>query len=1329
MDVQHSCPAEHGYASMHGTECCAHPTSSTDCVSCAHDACRDHASAARCPEHKPCVHGKSVLNKRTMQCQCVCNAFFTGPLCDRCSRSNTKSDCKTCKDGFKIGNGDTCICRKGFDVQSNCTTCLDGFVGDDCDVDTCTFQWDDSINHVSVNNMVLAYDNQSMLYDGIYGAGHGKVPYTMQNSFVAQDGRLYWLYQASRVEIGARNLCNVWNTAAWDAQESCTDGYYKNENGIYDCRTQVLVAERPRTCPTCTFKSDQDVFDKKAANTVLGMCLKNTAMFSTLDPQDFVAQVQVQVGDCTGACAVEGSHCANADGTTVCCINHAWTSNSCDLDNYDFSGITHHTSGTWLYSVPRRSEYDTYATDEAVEKAWKATGCSESLPAQFTQDAYLNSPNRKTYLTQYLEQFYAACTNNELSCVGNSSSTTCVKQQRIITEGLAECAIKHNCDANDLLSCQQAAHLSAKSSFQFYSFGAGSTLCVGTNYSDVRRTNAKGLLVTRKDIIVDAQTWGARCWVNRTNNGDQLNQKDNLDYDRDEILLATLNTETAQSCAEACYEESSCTAFVWQSKLCRLVQADQVLRSAEYHVDPQHCVSGGYLGTGRWRNLPNAPELAQPLANERLAKVPAHLMHTLICAYEATTVYFLSEYRRHPWSGVSCSDIAVTRVQAAWLQSIPRGKPMSMLSEQESHRNWVALQQWTAMPFDVETTCASFCDNSPGCYAWYKLYNGTCIAAFNYPSDNATITIRPAFSGGYKLPPEFIDELYTQPTQSVAVAHVQPYQTNADSKQECCQRCSGHGAWRLAGAQCFCYAVNVTGHSDCWQDTKPPENTPCQERVDMVRHADKRPTDVPFWKTLPQETSQQQCSDTCAQTATCWVAEWTSLVCKLYQRPSSMPIAFAAVPGAVAFVKSGNCIKRNDVCTYSYAAVPKGVTPAGVCAAQNAISAVQATAELFYLNHTDQTLEATISESCKNTSAPLYPRALAPTFSARLKVIDIELLLNRMERIKTAWEVKANPMLDGLGGRAYVDKPYTQSFQAVMTAETLPVAPGSNPSVYLRPNTEENTMNIIQMWSQAPRDGTSDACREQASLATLSVGMSKTPVGTQCYATGSCVPPARDTGALNNVFNAYVQQLKSCLAAEHSDALHPVPVAIVLQPGTNFYQTEYQNIPVYVSSENKVKFGSTSQTVSELLPLPTFPTPQPSTFDTPSPVPPFSDRPTQTSDSCSFTVYNDLTFVDAVTPQTTIINSSAYGADHSAAVCRNVCAKLLACRFFSYDASKSRCVLHSINQVGCMQDAALCDVWVEAAENDCLVTIPPARFKAQFNISTEVKQDCCIVQV
>ena len=1328
-----SCPPAHPY--VVDDACCTSPQSKPEeCVPCTQ--CHDSVNATRCPAHKLCANGKSVLNKQTMQCQCVCNAFYTGPLCDRCSRSNTKPDCKTCKDGFKPGEGDTCICRKGFDIKSNCTTCLPGFKGNDCDVDSCSFQWDTSPPHVSLDNVVIAHNDNRMLYDGVYAAGHGKVPYSMQNSFVVQDGRMFWLYQASRVEIGARNLCFMWNNATWDESGSCTHGYYKNQHGIHDCRSNVLVAARPHVCADCTFTSDQAVFDLPAPNTVLGQCQKGTSD-ATMALDDFVAEPRdTQLGSCDGACSAEGQQCLQT-GQMHCCYNDQWNVGACDQQDIDFATITHHTSGNWLYSIPRRSEYDTFVTDTFIQKMWSATGCSTDVPSAFTVTDYLESEDRQEYLNKYMDQFYQACILNDPMCVGNETAVECNKQVAAVAEADEKCSITHNCNTTDLLPCQQAAHLAAKAGFQKYSFGQDSTLCTGPLHTDVRRSGAKGLLVTRKSLIRDTQTWGARCWVNRTNSNQAAIVPGFEDYDSDDMILQMTHTSRATECAEACYASSTCSAFVWQSSICRLIKPDQRLRSAEYLVDPQNCVSGGYWGTGRWRNLPNRPELAVPEASELLIKVPAHLNNRLVCGYGTDTVFLLTEYRRHPWTGIPCNHVHVAHVHAAWLDSLPRGKPLSIEDSREGHGTWQLVQGADIMPVSSTVTCGEYCKSKEQCFGWYQQYNGSCVVSLaSLASVPNSELVRPAFSGGYLLhhDAEASPKPYTTPVQSVAVAHVQPVPYTADSKQECCTKCSAHGAWRLAGAQCYCYEVEMSGYDECWVDTIPPDDTPCQARVTMSKELNVEPTNALLWQVVPRLTSTKQCSDACAQEVLCWIALWRSNnQCDLYQRPQTMPAQTQIVVGSVMYTKKGGCILQNGMCTYSLAPVPIGTTQSGACTANGASMAQEANAKLYYLNHTAQTLQAQIDDECQDQSAQLYPRALAPILDARLKAVDAELLFDRMDRIKLAWDTQKNPVLDGLGGSAYTDRPdKIQSYQVQMNADTLPVAEGDDPAVYLRPNTEDHVMNVVQMWSPSPRENVTAACREQASLASLAVGMSKTAVTEQCYAVGSCVPPAKDTGALNNVYNAYVQQLKACLAAEYSDSEKPVPVAIVLQPGTKFVQSEYQNLPVYVNLEakNYARFGSRNSKVSELLPLPTFPTPQPSTFATPSPVPSFSDRPIAVADSCTFSVYANMKLAQDVYWQTTRINSTAYQANESIEKCREICAKLLACRMFLFDETTQTCEMHSINKVGCaVQQNTECDIWVDSAENNCRVTVSSDHFAVQIATQTEIKEDCCIIDI
>lgn len=158
-------------------------------------------SNAACPVRLECVHGTSVLSNG--QCTCRCHSFFKGPRCDECTSSNRQADCRTCKDNFIVGHNDVCVCRKGFDIATGCTACLPGTSGAFCQIDTCSYTLTETVeaDAYSLDNVVVAWSETSMLYDGIMTAGHGRIPFSMQNTFVRQHGKLFWMMASDSTRV------------------------------------------------------------------------------------------------------------------------------------------------------------------------------------------------------------------------------------------------------------------------------------------------------------------------------------------------------------------------------------------------------------------------------------------------------------------------------------------------------------------------------------------------------------------------------------------------------------------------------------------------------------------------------------------------------------------------------------------------------------------------------------------------------------------------------------------------------------------------------------------------------------------------------------------------------------------------------------------------------------------------------------------------------------------------------------------------------------------------------------------------------------------------
>ena len=155
----------------------------------------------QCPERVKCVHGTSVLSDGA--CVCRCHPYFKGAQCDQCTSDNRKSDCRTCKDNFIAGLNNVCVCRKGFDIATGCTKCLPGVSGAFCQIDTCSYTLIETVesNAYNLNNVVVAWNGSTMLYDGIMTAGDGRIPFSMENTFVRQNGKLFWLMAVDSTRI------------------------------------------------------------------------------------------------------------------------------------------------------------------------------------------------------------------------------------------------------------------------------------------------------------------------------------------------------------------------------------------------------------------------------------------------------------------------------------------------------------------------------------------------------------------------------------------------------------------------------------------------------------------------------------------------------------------------------------------------------------------------------------------------------------------------------------------------------------------------------------------------------------------------------------------------------------------------------------------------------------------------------------------------------------------------------------------------------------------------------------------------------------------------
>ena len=1335
---------------------------SSESVPCSNEnGCTDHVNVKRCPAHLDCVHGKSVHDVNTNTCKCICDPFFTGPLCDTCSRDNTNEDCATCKTNFILSEEDTCICPPGFDVSTGCTTCLAGFLPPDCKVDTCTYELTparvgDKYN--VLDNVVVAYNTTNMLYDGLYAAGDGRVPHTMQNSFVHQDGRLFWLHTNTRTEIVGFDVCTIYN----EATKGCSATEYELRDGsIFHCNTSALVASVPNTCNDCVFKSNEDA-QNRAFSTVLAQCdLSN----------DGVATLRIDEGTCVGTCAVDGRSCKSSDGTMHCCVSQKWMTGACDQIGDTYRSITHFLTGSWLYSIPR-------------------------------------------------EQHVAS----------------------------------------------------------------------------------------RLQIITNNETWGARCWIDGATAGNKLTwdvslQSDAQDYDDNSILLATKSADAPALCAAEC-AQTLCSAFLWQDSTCRLIKHDAHLRSADYYVDPEHCVSGGFQGTGRWRNLPNDVSLAVPRPNELLHAVPTELYKRLVCAYDENSVFYLSQYRRHDWTTdtVTCSHPHVVGVQTAWLHSLPRGQPVNMQTVHDAPKQWLSVTG-TAHTTTTADECALLCSES--CTIWY--FDG--IKCVVHDNGISKIDVLPAHTGGYALPSsqQLNDVLYKLYTRCVVLMHpslyddgdgslwaqrgeicapiaqkygadvqyrppveslevlaamncVRSFDSNEDklrrcgflpgqhsyrfeqptstvavqssvsstvsyTAQDCCRMC-GSFAWRFDGSECSCFDVAMNGHDSCWTPEQPTDLR-CQGRVSMIRYVSEQGISGNTVFNLTAAVSEKQCSDKCAQAHSCRYAVFADGQCTGYDRNAidktlnrpSFPSVEKLTPSwkatgcttecagcdltyyqsfwndaqvtssdvkekiledmyqwcldaakggdnndheqgccgkqgcgssltctkldnfkddifsvsdsnqLVLYEKKGGCVQDGKNCVYGQVTDFKsGVTTPQQCSANGAVAARNSKITLYYAEHDKQSVQATLS-SCSGDAhhdMQLQPRALSTLRNARLQTVDSNLILHRIQRIHNAWGMSSSDRFaDGLGGLAFAFTPtYIATFDphanSHVTAERL--------KMVVPENTDKLRLRIFEATAPVPRASSSrSACEKQAALATLSVGMDRTPAVDQCFSIGSCVPAANDAGALDDVYNTYAEQLQSCMAADHADHQHPVPVAVVIQPGSAFVLGSYQDIPVYYAPNKTnaygyyVRFGSTVNAPFAL-------TPTPPPFDVPTPPPLVRNSATlRTFNDCAFESFANTTLHAQALPYVEVVHASTNIETESA--CGAKCAMLLTCRMFVF--ADDTCTMYSLLNIG----SALCkengcsSIWVDDAENKCAVTLAKTYHRPKKAATLHVKSDCCIIKL
>ena len=276
------------------------------------------------------------------------------------------------------------------------------------------------------------------------------------------------------------------------------------------------------------------------------------------------------------------------------------------------------------------------------------------------------------------------------------------------------------------------------------------------------------------------------------------------------LCASSFDSQGTFNCASWHFDTQTSKCGFYSENLLESLTADFFLRrflASEYVVDVR-CVSGGFFGAGLYRNLPNQPSLAEPDSSETLQPVPASIRSRFLCAYDDDTVYVLSEYRRHRWTGdVNCNDSRVQLVQFTWLYSLPRGKELSLTSVREEWWNedlYPSLDTVTASEPTAEQ-CAERCNADVNCGFW--VFNDA--SCFINPTLQHAETTFESFGGvSAELEP-----LMTEESLKFVILAPKTFATETDpqleasvsTRQDCCEFCSAFEAWSMSGAHCSCF--------------------------------------------------------------------------------------------------------------------------------------------------------------------------------------------------------------------------------------------------------------------------------------------------------------------------------------------------------------------------------------------------------------------------------------------------------------------------------------------------------------------------------------------
>ena len=1302
---------------------------------CSAPPCHNYGNATTCPVHAPCVHGESLMDAKTGHCSCFCSSLFTGDDCSQCSRQDAHApDCARCKSNF-VEDGKLCVCKNGYDIATNCTKCLPFVSGNDCRTNTCQYflgkgstatRQFDKPGQIVFKNTVLAQGPFGMLYDGIYAAGDGNVPDTMQNSFVLQNKQLYWIgsYNGKHTKQRVVNtaVCMHWNTADFAYQIStllpCTDGKYaKDCSHLYVCnKGQYLpIMDRPAVGAELQWHNDLQA-QNNASGTVLHTCSK-------------AGYKMTPVTDCNS----KYTHLLHSD----------FASKEPDLHN-----ITHYLTGGWLDTI-ENSGYAPMTFQELTKSKY-------TRGAVCVQSPVSTDPILWNFLATHAPTVDGTTicphhdhNSNSFTCTSDSNSTgleNCVTS--CASKGPVNCAVyvwqkrpDPACGRNCTTATYQCYHIT-QSLAQKESFPSS-------------------VLAVYPGMCYSGGLYGTGEWRNNPNKPEFAVPllTENL-TPVDLALQYTLVCAWDAAATNSAYLLSQYRRHVWAGTNCSSHLVNRIdsnwLMSLPRGTDMNKTRARAAPG-GTVRLYNQVPQANLDVHGQNVTHAEDAAACGAMCGNGCDYWYYGSN----------------TCIRSPYVPVSPSTKGQYLDVESWGGSAIVAVVDTSINP---PLSCEGHPDGA-------RLHTSVCFRNKAYSSTthqidtalivkNINIHNRPYL----RMP----DRFAVQQSDSHLSINTQ------HSASGCAHTCQSlhHTVYQYDAGMCRCYnpttlaTENVNRQDKCWSTVSLPySNSTCNAEVYFIVYYRQKQNSHLHEMTGSQErrthnSSFLACKMKCLSVPRCITATLhTNLTCTLFTpilRSSTNDHVYSqgdSTDNVSTIIKLGGCrLKGSASCLYSITKPFHDTRRTDKSTANGANFAYAADVNLYYGDNSDAaTIQVGEDNDCTRNSASFDTHGVLSEDGLGLSIPNLLFLGyigNMISKSIAEAQVTGAPILP----------PSASTSFPLVSTRIRQAQSFSLEQFYIHTNTLQNEFALTQSYAFPATPGaTPSSCQAQGDLASALVSESPGQITPECMIQPASLAATQqspatctsanlaDTGSFDRVRNMYLTQSRVCMEqiGLQSDPLYNVPVITYIQPppaqpNTPVYQAYYyQGLPIYAPNNPAtveedgafphnqfIQFGlTTTRAQLDHLPPPPVPTPAP----LPTPIPAYSyNKPgrigqliTNTSGNCKYTTFRRTVVNDTSNHArmftfdiSTYLNLTKNATDLKS--CAGICNTLLLCRLVTF--KNNSCNMYGATAYG----QNLKDALVSETNDGCRLL--NAFFdhdvtrlqNATVPAPMAVKDDCCI---